>query len=322
LIKIIQLIIVNLVAFKIICGVFMKRNRLYIVISIITILCLFITAATCSFCAKQTGVESSSVETKIDVNKETIETESKETEKDTASTETTKTIASADTTQTDNKNSDKKAPTISLAVTEGPTYSSADDVCYYRIKASVTGSPAPKITWSADYSNGSFGNTMAQVNLTRNNPNYTLTATATNSEGSATSSIALSWGCGGSNNSTEKEDEEKEEKEITKEEETFHLVELNRCPTVSIELLFHGNTLYCGAEGNILCTAQDADEDILSRSYSMTEGVIIEGITIDTNSERIKIKAPDHPTTMVFTVRVSDGTCEVYDTKTINVVSQ
>lgn len=179
----------------------MKRNKLYIILSIITILSLFITGATCSFCGMQLGTALSD-ETKIDVKEDTAEeAESENTDKETAEDK--------DITHSSQTDSDNKAPTISLSISEGPTYSEADDVCWYRIKATVTGSPAPKITWSKDYSNGSFGNTIAQVNLTRDEPGYTLNATATNSEGSATDTIELFWGCDENGSDDTAEPEEK-----------------------------------------------------------------------------------------------------------------
>lgn len=99
------------------------------------------------------------------------------------------------TTATETTTVSKEAITIKLEISEGPTYSPADNVCFYRVKATVTGSHSPKITWSMDISNGIFGKDIAQVNLTRDNPKYTLTAIATNSEGSATDEIYLTWGC-------------------------------------------------------------------------------------------------------------------------------
>ncbi|MCL4416678.1 MAG: hypothetical protein M1365_08300 [Actinobacteria bacterium] len=87
------------------------------------------------------------------------------------------------------------APTIKLEIYEGPTYSAGDDICYYRIKAIVTGDPAPIVTFSKDDSGGAWGRLKTQINLTRNSPTYTLTAKAKNSTGQATDSISLSWGC-------------------------------------------------------------------------------------------------------------------------------
>ena len=87
-------------------------------------------------------------------------------------------------------------PTITLEIFEGPTYSAGDDICYYRIKATVTGDPAPTVSFSKDDSGGVWGPLKTQINLKRNSPNYTLTAKATNSAGQAMNSITLSWGCG------------------------------------------------------------------------------------------------------------------------------
>ena len=87
-------------------------------------------------------------------------------------------------------------PTIKLEIYEGPTYSAGDDICYYRVKAIVTGDPAPAVSFSKDDSGGVWGPLKTQINLTRNTPNYTLTARATNSAGQAMNSITLTWGCG------------------------------------------------------------------------------------------------------------------------------
>lgn len=85
------------------------------------------------------------------------------------------------------------APTIALEIYEGPT--PADGLCFYRVKATVTGSPSPAVTWSRDDSGGAWGSRKAQVNLGGPAETYTLTATATNSKGTATASITLDWGC-------------------------------------------------------------------------------------------------------------------------------
>jgi hypothetical protein len=86
-----------------------------------------------------------------------------------------------------------EAPAIALEIYEGPT--PADGLCFYRVQANVTGTPSPEVEWSKDDSGGAWGSKKAQVNLTNPSATYTLTATATNSEGTASASIELSWGC-------------------------------------------------------------------------------------------------------------------------------
>lgn len=85
------------------------------------------------------------------------------------------------------------APTITLEIYEGPT--PADGICFYRVKAVVTGSPSPAVNWSKDDSGSAWGTRKAQVNLYDPDETYTLTATATNSAGTASASVNLSWGC-------------------------------------------------------------------------------------------------------------------------------
>jgi len=87
-------------------------------------------------------------------------------------------------------------PTINLEIYEGPTYSAGDNICYYRVRAIVTGNPEPAVFFSKDDSGGVWGPLKTQINLTRNILNYTLTATAKNSAGQAMDSITLNWGCG------------------------------------------------------------------------------------------------------------------------------
>ncbi len=99
--------------------------------------------------------------------------------------------ADADSDDDADADDDTEAPTVSLAIYQGPALEGS--ICYYRIEATVTGGPS--VSFSKDDSGGAFGNKKAQVNLNNPGDTYTLTATATNSEGSATDSIDLSWGC-------------------------------------------------------------------------------------------------------------------------------
>jgi len=169
----------------------MVKIKLFPLISIFTLIILFGTAATCNLCGITPTTETESSETvENDTGNTSDQTEQvKETVEQTTEQETT------DTTESKTKDSLKEVPTIKLKIYEGPTFSSSDNVCYYRIEAAITGSPIPIVKFSKDDSNSTLGPTKSQVNLTQSNPSYTLTATAKNSEGIASDSIELDWGC-------------------------------------------------------------------------------------------------------------------------------
>jgi hypothetical protein len=103
--------------------------------------------------------------------------------------------ADAIDTEGDDTYIETQTPTISLEVYEGPVYSVHDDICYWKIRANVTGTPYPRIEFNRDDSVGAWGLNRVQVNLYSPDETFILTATATNSEGSATDSITLDWGC-------------------------------------------------------------------------------------------------------------------------------
>jgi len=88
---------------------------------------------------------------------------------------------------------ENEAPTIKFSIYQGPTLEGG--ICYYRVKATVTGKPNPDIDFSKDDSGGSWLPKRVQINLNNPGDTYTLTATAHNSEGSDSDSISLSWGC-------------------------------------------------------------------------------------------------------------------------------
>ena len=95
-------------------------------------------------------------------------------------------------------------PDIKLEIYQGPEHAQEGSICYYRIKAIVSGIPEPSIIFSKDDSNGTWGNNISQVNLGENE-SYTLTAVAVNSLGETSSSITLDW--------VEMEQEQESEKE-------------------------------------------------------------------------------------------------------------
>ncbi|MBN2072531.1 MAG: hypothetical protein JW770_01125 [Actinobacteria bacterium] len=101
----------------------------------------------------------------------------------------------------------RTAPTIEIEIYMGPTLQ--EDVCYYRVEAHVTGNPAPTVNFSRDDSSGAWGSRRAQVNINNPGDTYTLTATATNSEGTATDTMEFTWGC-----EIPEEEEEPEEHDV------------------------------------------------------------------------------------------------------------
>jgi len=171
----------------------MKKNKLFIILIITIAALVFTTAQVCNLC----GI-SPAQETNEDVADET-------------SSETTARETTADTTVA-TISKDPEEPTIELNVYMGPEYNAADDVCFYRVEAIVTGNPMPtEAVFSKDDSGGSWGPLRAQVNLTRAEPDYILTSTVTTSAGTDEASIDLSWGCDGEEPEPEPDPEELED---------------------------------------------------------------------------------------------------------------
>jgi hypothetical protein len=102
------------------------------------------------------------------------------------------TTTAAETIETTTEDISKNLPTLKIVVYEGPVILQDSDMCYYRVKAIVTGNPAPFVKFSKDDSNGVWGKNIAQVNL-KNGESYDLVATAVNSFGAATKHISLTW---------------------------------------------------------------------------------------------------------------------------------
>ena len=174
----------------------MRKNKLYFFIAILTIIFLFSFAALCNQCGTATEEE------KLDVGEEeaaaeeeeaVVEEAAAEEEEVPAEEEEEEVPAEEEEEEEEAADEEKEAPTIKLETYEGPT--PADGICCYRVKAIVTGKPAPTVEFSKDDSHGAWGSKKVQVNLNDPGEIYTLTATATNSEGSDTDSIELSWGC-------------------------------------------------------------------------------------------------------------------------------
>ena len=161
-------------------------------------------------------------------------------------------------------------PTIKLQVYEGPKYNSADDTCYYRIRAVVTGNPKPDVQFSRDDSAGALGPGTCQVNLKRNAKTYTLTATASNIHGTVMDSIYISWGC-------------------------------NVAPVIS-QLNLSSDIVYTGMQYDITVVAADPDGDAISYKWSVSGG------TLDRDNEpTVKWTAPQAAGDYEVKVEVSDS---------------
>jgi hypothetical protein len=164
----------------------MKKNKLYIIIAVLAAICLFSFSALCSD-LKATGEEEIGVEEE-EAEEETVEAEEEETMEE-EEEETTEEEAEEETEEEE----EKTAPTIELVIYQDAT--ATDGICYYRVQANVTGNPSPSVTWNKDDSGGVWGTRKAQINLNDPSETFTLIGTAENSEGTATDSITLSWGC-------------------------------------------------------------------------------------------------------------------------------
>lgn len=162
------------------------------------------------------------------------------------------------------------APTIKIEIYEGPLYAKAGDICYYRIKANVTGEPHPEISFSIDDSLGSLGTDRAQVNIKRDKKTRILTAVAENSEGKASDTITLVWNC-------------------------------NVSPEIK-GITLSSSTLYVGKKYDVSVDAVDPDGDELSYSWSADGGSIT-----DSSKNPTKWNTPDAPGDYILSVTVSDG---------------
>ncbi len=161
----------------------MKKNKMYFFLAILSTIFLLSFAATCNQCSAAAAEEE-----KVGVEEE--ETAEEEVAAEEEAAEEEEEVAEEE----EEAEEEKEAPTIALEIYEGPT--PFEGICYYRVKATVTGNPSPDVDWSKDDSGGAWGTKKAQVNLNDPGDTYTLTATATNSEDTDIASIDLSWGCG------------------------------------------------------------------------------------------------------------------------------
>jgi hypothetical protein len=167
----------------------MKKKFISITISIIIIF-LIVVAIYTNYTAnskKQKSVAKSTGTSTISTSlPETIATTALET----LNTPNTTTVV--ETIETTAEDINKNLPALKLIVYEGPVIVQDSNMCYYRVKAIVTGNPAPIIKFSKDDSNGAWGKNIAQVNL-KNGESYNLAVTAFNTIGTVTKHINLTW---------------------------------------------------------------------------------------------------------------------------------
>lgn len=121
---------------------------------------------------------------------ETTNTSTKTPANETTNTSTTET--SLVTIETTAEDINKNLPTLKLIIYEGPIMVQDSDMVYYRVKARVTGIPAPFINFSRDDSGGVWGKNISQINL-KNGESYDLVVTAVNSFGVVKKHIVLIW---------------------------------------------------------------------------------------------------------------------------------
>jgi len=266
------------------------KNKFFSSMAILVVVFLFGVAATCNMCglnissASSTTVASAGSDTTVSSGDTKTgktaagDTSVKNTTGGTSSEQTT-----GETTAT-SKAPKGIAPTIELKIYEGPEYSQADDVCFSRIEAVVTGDPAPTVEFSKDDSGGAFGPKKVQINLTKNNQSYTLTAKAKNSAGEASASINLKWEC----------------------------APINSSPT--IDLIATAAPLMTGTMYDITATASDPDGDSLTYEWKVSGGVLN-----GAGSNPVKWTTPNNAGTINISLKVLDGKGGE-DTKSIDVV--
>lgn len=248
----------------------MKKSKFYVLSSLLIIILFFSVSALCNQC----GVTSDTTDTTAAEGKTDVEdTNGSTTDKTNGTTDKTDeaTDKTEDTDSTEDT-SGNKAPTIELEIYEGPTYSAPDDICYYRVKAVVTGKPSPSVDFSKDDSLGTLGEMNAQVNLNRGDT-YTLTATAENSEGEDTDTLTLSWGCG----------------------------EENRDPVIA-EIIISGTTIETNKTYDVAATASDPDGDTLTYEWTVSGGAIN-----NTAANPMKWTTPGTAGNYTVNVTVTDG---------------
>jgi hypothetical protein len=270
----------------------MKKNKLFILLSIVTMILIFGVAATCSLCSTPVSLgdtdENEAKEAK-DGTEDREKTNKQNADKDGTGVAQGEEEAITNGGETKKADEALSAPTINLEVYIGPEYSSSDGLCYYRVEANVTGNPTPIIEFNKDDSSGTLGNNRAQVNLKSTSDVCQLEATATNSEGTATDSIILYWGC--------------------------DVLEVENSDPVILEITILGNPyITIKRKYEIEASAFDPDGDDLTYSWFVIHGSNEEYVH-KPNEQTTSWTAPSKSGNSEIVVKVSDGKGGVAEAK-------
>jgi hypothetical protein len=276
----------------------MAHKKIYYMICVLVVVIIFGTAAICNMCGNGTAAtdkigtddETAAVTTAKPGSSTTTDKGGKDT-----STESTAKASGTESSDSSSESStasestadESIAPTIILEVYEGPTYSAGDDICYYRVKATVTGSPAPTVKFSKDDSYGAWGAKKVQVNIHRGQP-YTLTATAKNSAGESSATINLAWGCGSE----------------------------NRDPVIN-DITLSSASIKTGQQYDVTGNSTDPDGDVLAYKWTVSGGAINNDA-----ANPMKWTAPAAAGSYNITLKIADGKGGGAEmTKSVNVES-
>jgi hypothetical protein len=253
----------------------MRKNRLFIFFSALTVIFLFGTAALFDQCSILTGSEDEDKAEEEEAEEEEITKEEAEEETEETVEETEEKEGKEESEEEAAEEEEKTAPTIALVIYQDAT--AADGICFYRVQANVTGNPTPEVKWNRDDSGGVWGERKAQVNLSDPSETFTLEATATNSEGSDKASVDLSWGCS----------------KTTKNG--------NNNPVIT-DITFSNPSIVPDVKYDVTAIASDPDGDTITYQWSVTGG------SIDDNSTNPMIwTTPNTVGSYSITVQVDDG---------------